>query len=103
HKIFLKIQPEFIDAYNYIRVYYLKPKPDTELEFFGYAPGPRIKRIKSFDREVGSINSTSYVASETLYKYNLFSFENSSSGYGLHSYPLYYDQLQYTIEKHVLY
>lgn len=103
HKIFLKIQPEFIDAYNYIRVYYLKPKPDNELEFFGYSPGPRIKRIKSFDREVGSINSTTYVASETLYKYNLFGFENSSSGYGLHSYPLYYDHLQYTIEKHVLY
>src|SRR5690606_4801670 len=78
---------------------YVRPKPENELEFFGYAPGPRIKRIKSFDRTVSSISTNNYVVGETQYKYNLFGYANSSSGYGLRNYPFHQSNTTLQLEK----
>ncbi len=80
-KYILKKEMQYQSAYTYVKAFVRKKKAIHQLTLYSFAPGIRIKRIKTFDAPVTTIQATTNVAGEQLYHYNFFNESNTSSGY----------------------
>ncbi len=80
-KYILKKEMQYQSAYTYVKAFVRKKKEISQLTYYAIAPGIRIKRIKTFDAPVANIQTTTNIASEQLYQYNLFNQPATSSGY----------------------